>query len=348
MNSLSSLSETTNNNFQLIRLLAALGVFLSHTFPVGGFGLGGKAQLLGHLSLNTFFLISGFLVCKSFMARPLKAYFVSRILRIFPALVFVVLASVFILGLSVTELSMREYLTNPDVYEYTIKNILLLLPDTPLSLPGVFLESKYASTVNAPLWSLPYELSCYLLLAIFAVATRAKHKAQVLTVISVLLFVLCFSVYMANSITKSVEFAFYFGKDTYRLLGMFFLGVSFYLLGSKVQVTHKLMCGFILLVGLSVLYRPAFIVLFYLFLAYATFYFSYAIKGPLLRFNALGDYSYGIYIIGYPVQQTIEQLLPDLSLPLYFVITLTITLTLSVLSWHLIEKRALSLKATRV
>jgi len=344
MSNLSSLSKTTNNNFQLIRFLAALGVFVSHTFPLGGFGLGGKAQLLGHVSLNIFFVLSGFLVCKSFLVRSVRGYFISRILRIFPALILVVLISVFILGLSVTQLTPLQYLTNPNIYEYAIKNILLLLPNMPVTLPGVFLEAKYAPTVNAPLWSLPYEATCYILLAILALATRAKQKTTVFTMVSALIFVLCFSVYMANSITKSVEFAFYFGKDTYRLLAMFFLGVIFFQSSSKVPVTHIAMCVLTILVVISFVYRPVQIVFFYLFLAYAMFYFSYAIKGPLLRFNSLGDYSYGIYIIGYPVQQTVEQLFPDLPLFHYFIVTFIITLALSVLSWHFIEKRVLSFK----
>lgn len=344
MNSLKSFSNSRENNFQLIRLAAAIGVFISHTFPLAGHGLGGKAQMLGHVSLNVFFVVSGFLVCKSCLGKPIKNYFTSRVLRIFPALIASVIFSVFIIGLAMTDLSAIEYLLHPEVYEYTFKNIALLIPGIPKTLPGVFLEHKYLPTVNAPLWSLPYEVVCYILLAALALITQAKNKTNALIVVALVIFTVCYTVYIANTILKSDEFAFIFGKDFYRLLSMFFLGACMYLLSSRIPISHTSMGVLILLFGLSLLYRPSSIALFYIVCAYAIFYFAYIPKGPLLKFNSVGDYSYGIYILGYPIQQTMEQLLPNLSLPIYFGITFVITLVLAITSWHLLEKRALSFK----
>jgi len=346
VNSLKSFSNSRENNFQLIRLAAALGVFISHTFPLAGYGLGGKAQMLGHVSLNVFFVISGFLVCKSYLDRPTKIYVTSRILRIFPALIAAVLFSVFGIGLAMTELGTLEYLSNAGVYEYTLKNIVLLIPDIPKTLPGVFLEYKYLPTVNAPLWSLPYEVMCYILLAVLGLVTRAKNQTTRLIVVALTIFSICYTVYVANTISKSDEFAFILGKDFYRLLGMFFLGVSMYLLSDEIPISHILMAVLVLLFGLSLLYRPSSIVLLYLVGAYAIFYFAYIPRGSLLKFNSIGDYSYGVYILGYPIQQTVEQLFPDLSLPVYFSVTFLITLSLAIASWHLLESRVLSFKKT--
>lgn len=345
MSDLDTYSLSKDNNFQLIRFSAALGVFISHTFPLAGYGLGGKAQMLGHVSLNVFFIISGFLVCKSFFSRPIHSYFASRALRILPALIAAVLLSTFFLGLLITELTLTSYLSSPDVYEYAVKNIVLILPDIPNTLPGVFLSSEYASTVNAPLWSLPYEVACYIFLALLAFATRAKTDTKVFTISSTLLFLICFSVYAANQITKSNDFAIYFGKDTFRLIGMFFMGVGFYLLRSRIEVSHKVMTFSLAIFVLSLTYRPASIILLYLLIAYAVFYFAYIFRGPFLKFNHLGDYSYGIYIFGYPIQQTIEQIFPKLGLSVFFIVTFAITLTLAILSWHIVEKRALVLKS---
>ena len=85
MDKLSTLSNSRDNNFNLIRAGAALGVFVSHCFPFTGHEFGGKPQLLGYLSLNVFFIISGFLVTKSYFDRGnVFSYLRSRVLRIFP------------------------------------------------------------------------------------------------------------------------------------------------------------------------------------------------------------------------------------------------------------------------
>lgn len=342
--SLKSFSSSRENNFQLIRLAAATGVFISHTFPLAGHGLGGKAQMLGHISLNIFFILSGFLVCKSCLDRPIRHYFISRILRIYPALIVAVLFSVFVIGLGMTSLTAFEYLSSAEVYEYTFKNIVLLAPDIPQVLPGVFLEYRYRPTVNAPLWSLPYEVMCYILLAGLVLLTRAKKQKNLFVFVSVAIFILCYSVYVVNAISKSDQFAFVFGKDFFRLLCMFFLGVCMYLLSHKIPVSHASMVVLLLIFGLSLVYRPVSIALLYLVCAYGIFYFAYVPKGALLKMNSIGDYSYGIYILGYPIQQTVEQLFPDLSLPIYFSVTFLTTLFLSIISWHFIESRALSFK----
>jgi len=127
---------------------------------------------------------------------------------------------------------------------------------------------------------------------------------------------------------------------------MFFLGVCMYLLAHRIPISHTSMTILLLLFGLSFAYRPISIALLYLVCAYGVFYFAYIPKGPLLKLNSIGDYSYGIYILGYPIQQAVEQLFPNLSLPIYFIVTLSTTLFLAIISWHLIESKALSFKGS--
>ena len=195
-----------------------------------------------------------------------------------------------------TELSLFEYLSNKDIYRYCIKNIVLIFPEIPKTLPGVFLDSKHSQTINAPLWSLPYELGCYTLLAVLGLLTSAKSNTRLLTVFSIIILIACFTIYVANQITKTEDFAVYLSKDFFRLFGMFFMGVCFYLLGSKIQISHTVFAILSIAFLISLSYRPASIILFYLLCGYAIFYFSYALKGPVLKFNSFGDYSYGIYI----------------------------------------------------
>ncbi len=151
MDKLSTLSNSRDNNFNLIRAGAALGVFVSHCFPFTGHEFGGKPQLLGYLSLNVFFIISGFLVTKSYFDRGnVFSYLRSRVLRIFPGLILAVVYTVFIIGLFFSTLSPSEYLANPLTHEYVIKNLLLAFPDIPSGLPGVFHDTIFRPRRQCP------------------------------------------------------------------------------------------------------------------------------------------------------------------------------------------------------
>ncbi|MDO8654733.1 MAG: hypothetical protein Q7R66_21385, partial [Undibacterium sp.] len=74
------------------------------------------------------------------------------------------------------------------------------------------------------------------------------------------------------------------------------------------------------------------------------FYLAYLPAGAIRKYNALGDYSYGVYIYAFPVQQALASIYPGIPVPAMLLGSATLTLTLATLSWHLIEKRALHLK----
>ena len=130
-------TESRENNFTLLRFLAAFMVILSHNFSVWG----QKAPVLNEYSsfagigVDIFFVISGFLITKSWLNNPnIIVFFWNRGLRIFPGLICIILFSVFIIGQLVTTLPIKEYLLNPITWKY-IGNIFLF----PLrsNLPGV-------------------------------------------------------------------------------------------------------------------------------------------------------------------------------------------------------------------
>ncbi len=346
MDRLSVFATSRDNNFNLIRFGAALGVFISHCFPLSGYSVGGKPQLLGFLSLNVFFIISGFLVTNSyFNNKSTLGYLRARALRVFPALVFSVLWSVFIVGAVFSTLPITEYLRESTIYEYLIKNILLILPSTPDQLPGVFLESKYQPIVNAPLWSLPYEIWCYIILLVLGLISSAHTNMKLFTLITFILFIVSFSIFVANYVLQTDQYALLLGKEAYRLGAMFLMGVCLYLFKEKIRLSHLIAFGIATSIAISALYKPAFVAVFYASFGYLILYLAYIPKGSIRYFNKLGDYSYGIYIFGYPVQQALEQIAPNLSLAAFFIYSFSVTLALAVTSWHLIEKRALAYKA---
>ncbi len=344
MPTLNTFSESRDNNFNLIRFGAALGVFFSHCFPLAGFGYQGKEYLLGFVCLNVFFIVSGYLVTKSYMdCKNIKQFFWSRILRIFPALFLAVLYSTFIIGLLFTTLPLGQYLSNLQVYLYFVKNIALLVPDIPSYLPGVFESNIYNSEVNSPLWSLPYEVFFYIVIGLLAYVSSAKKNIRAFSITISLLLLICYAIFVTNYSTRAADFALPFNKEAYRLASFFLLGVVFYLFRSKIVLSHWIMLSLYVLIGISTFYHFIFVAVTYCVLVYTIFYLAYIPAGRLRSFNRLGDYSYGIYIFGYPTQQAISTAY-ELPFFIYCVVTFLITLTLAVLSWHWVEKRALSYK----
>lgn len=149
------------NNFDALRLLAATVVVYGHAFPLTKTA---QVVILGNsvesLAVKVFFVISGYLISESWLRDPqINRFLIRRALRIFPALIVVVLLSVLVLGPLATTLSIAGYFGNISVLMY-LKNIFLY---PVYYLPGVFQSNPYPIAVNGSLWSLPVEFSMYLL-----------------------------------------------------------------------------------------------------------------------------------------------------------------------------------------
>lgn len=129
---------------------------------------------------------------------------------------------------------------------------------------------------------------------------------------------------------------------------MFFTGSTFFILEDRITLSPAVFFTFATVLLLSMHNRQAFFVVYMLTLAYILFYIAYVPSGLIHEYNRLGDYSYGIYIYAFPVQQSIAARLPGISVPSMIFLSTAVTLTLSVLSWHLLEKHALRLKSRSI
>src|SRR5579872_3192180 len=131
--SIASYADTPQNNYLLLRFLAALMVIYGHSYAITH--LDGQMDLIqralaftysGTVGVDIFFVISGFLVTASYLARRDWFDFMkSRCLRIFPGLIVCMLATVFLLGPVVTSLPAVQYLTNPELYTFLFRDITL-------------------------------------------------------------------------------------------------------------------------------------------------------------------------------------------------------------------------------
>ncbi len=162
-----------HNNFDLLRLLAALSVIFSHAFLLAENSqdhdplmiLTAGQTILGLVGVFTFFTISGYLISQSFeqTASRRAVFLAKRALRIFPGLIACLCVCVFAIGPAVTSLPLAEYFSRPQTYLFLLHNAVLDINFN--RLPGVeFWQGNIGGIVNGPLWSLPSEALLYLVL----------------------------------------------------------------------------------------------------------------------------------------------------------------------------------------
>jgi len=349
---LSTYTTGRDNNFNLVRFVAALLVLYSHSFALAiGSGDAEPPRALigmswGNIAVDIFFITSGFLITGSYLSRNnLIAFAWARILRIYPALIVAVMFCVFVVGLYFTTLTVLEYFSDAQTYKFMFKNILLFF-GVEYKLPGVFQDNPYKYTVNGSLWTLPYEVKMYTMLAfILSVIVYLQKRLNFLTIKNTLLSVALFSVIL--------HIGNHFGllplPDNFiKLFYMFFVGSAFYAWKDRIQLSSWWFFVALILLLVSTANKDIFFVFYSLLLPYLTLYIAYVPSGHVRKFNQIGDYSYGIYVYAFPVQQSMAALVPNISVSAMIIYSLSITMVLSMTSWHLIEKRFLKMKGSYI
>lgn len=341
------LNDRYQDNFNLIRLIAALMVLVGHGFIVMGDNiptfLGIEISVFG---VMVFFSISGYLVAESWIRDPsVMRYLARRSLRIFPALIVLVLLTTFLLGPLLTNLSLKDYFTSIETYAY-LENIFLSLH---LSLPGVFENNPQHLKINLSLWSLNVEFLMYLLLPVILLF-KGRRNGLIFAIITILLSITL--TFLQIHVLGGGGRRGYLGDFNLTKEARFFMaGVAMrYIMGGKVIPLAWASSIFIFTVG--VYYLSSFNYYFFnILLAFAlpcfinTFGESSEVRLPGL--NKLGDISYGVYLYAFPIQQIIAQFFIGKISVLTSIIFATIpTVFIAYLSWHLIEKNALTLKPT--
>ena len=337
---LSQLAGGRNNNFNLLRILAALAVLVSHSFPLTGSSdpLGGWVGMTGgNIAVDVFFVASGFLVTTSLVGRPsLAGFLIARALRVFPALVVMLVLTVFVLGAAVTTLPVHDYLRSHDTYHYLIK-CATLFNGVEFHLPGVFEDNPMSRAVNGSLWSLPVEVRLYVLVALIwlSLAVLGRFRGRVFSGLTVILAVTAGFLVVSTHMKGETESA------ALRLIFMFFSGSAFFFLKPVVPMSGRILAALLAALIVAAFSPSVFHVAYMVFLSYLVLLVAYVPDGMIREYNRVGDYSYGVYIYAFPLQQTIVWLVPGISPMALFFAALPIVIALAMLSWHLLEKRAL-------
>ena len=335
---LGHLARDRNNNLNLIRMIAALAVLVSHAHPIA-LGPGAQepleivlGQSLGSLAVAVFFIISGYLIAESYMrAQSWQDFLVARLLRLWPALIVSLILVALVMGPLVTTFGPATYFLAPGTWSFLAKNLALYDPQ--YTLPGVFGTNPYTS-VEGSIWTLFYEVACYI--GLFAAGLIGLLVRQLWMTLALLLVVM---VWLAVEIASPALPA----KVTNMLtLGLpFAVGTGLWLWRDNVPLTFWGILGLLfttVLLASTPLYGLSLILL----LAYATFWLAYVPDGSIRGYNKLGDYSYGVYIYAFPAQGLAVWLFGPMTPLENMALALPLTVVPSILSWHLIEKPALA------
>jgi peptidoglycan/LPS O-acetylase OafA/YrhL len=331
-----------HNNLDAIRFWAALAVLWSHSFPVTDgserreplYAWSGGQATLGTVAVTCFFVISGFLITRSFeRARSPWAYLEARALRIMPALAVIVFACTFVLGPLITSWPLLDYLRSSEPYRYVTLQLTFL--GFQPALPGVF-ESNPLTAVNGPLWTLQHEVVCYGMVFVLGVLKLLNRWVTLLAYCSGLIFVGVEDVLghnqglMLTSTSLRID-----------LLTKFLAGGVFYHWGVRFVPRAAWLCLGLALLCLSTSHfgsaqRTV--------LPYFVMYLGLGTPQRIPSLASIGDLSYGIYIYAWPVKQLVTLVSHAHSWLLTAVVATLITLPLAWLSWVVIERPCLALK----
>jgi peptidoglycan/LPS O-acetylase OafA/YrhL len=337
------------NSFDFIRLLLAIVVVFSHSAWVGYrqliFTIPAKdmqSQIdLGQISVFGFFAISGFLIANSWIrSKDIVDFMQKRFYRLFPGYwvcIFICVSFFAPLYFVLNENNLFDYFGKNGLNStnYFWKNILL---DVKTRNIGDILKNTTNDEINGPLWSLIFEFRAYILLAIFGIIGIFKNKFTIF-------LPFLFFWYSHYNVVFNPEYRVWFETwvGDYKiaiLFSYFFAGAVFLVWKDKIIMDWKLF----VLALISLIYVviiDQFALIASLSFTYITIYLAAVL--PIRNLSKkIGDWSYGIYIYSWPIQNLLFLLgVAKLGLWPYTFISIVVSCGAGWLSWNFIEKRFL-------
>jgi len=336
-----------DNNFTFLRFVAASMVIVAHAHDLLNdpntkdpiFHAVGRS--MGWIGVAIFFSMSGYLIMKSLdRSSDLGRFARARILRIFPGLAVCTLITVVALAFFST-LSLIDYFRNPQTFKFVAGNISLL--SMQYKLPGVF-QHNPLDTVNGSLWSLPYEAVCYVIAAALTGCglLRAGSRRFITFGCGLALIVL----YMA--IHERLSPVGFTGRLTVfcRLDVCFLLGMAYAAFEHRFKLRLWLPLALAALAAFTHT-TPLYDVTLSAALTAFVLWLAFVPSTILRRISRLPDYSYGIYIYAFPIQQVLLAEFPSLTPTVHAIVAFGLVLIPASLSWHFIEKPALRFKGSQ-
>ncbi|NOT14057.1 MAG: acyltransferase [Methylotenera sp.] len=325
-----------SNNFDLLRFVFAFIVCLVHAHTLSGVGdMAVFSRIFSsEIAVKCFFVVSGFLIFMSYEnSKSIKAYFIKRLRRIYPAYFLMVLLCV-LMGALFSTYSTRDYWLSFAVLKYLAANLTFLNFIQP-TLPGVFENNSYQA-VNGALWTLKIEVMFYLAVPLIVAMSRKFQRLPVLIglyICSVFYSLWMIKLHQVTGLNLYLELQRQLpGQLTYFIAG----AAGFYYHEYFKQYQRHLIIVAIIAFCLKALLP--WIAVEPIALAIAVVYFA-CIFQCVGNFGKYGDFSYGVYITHFPILQLL------ISFGLFktfswitFAGAVSLILLVSALFWNFIEK----------
>jgi len=340
------LAISSRNNFDFLRFFLAALVILSHSFPL----LYGSKEWeplyrvtrhqveAGAVAVDGFFIISGFLIAQSWMCgKGLGDFIRKRFRRIYPGFAVALLFCVLVVG-PLAGVNLATYFRDPVTFRFFWSPLLLW--HVLLTLPGAFLHNPFSGAVNGSLWTIPYELECYAMVAALGLLGLYRRRGGVLV-----LFLVAFAFYNLEPYLHLRHFHALLDRDYLpRLVTFYLAGMVAYFYRDKIPHSRWLLAVSFLALALSL--RAGLSLALPLFGSYVLLYAAFSQSLRLENFGRWGDISYGVYLYAFPVQQMIVLQWHSHLTPLtLFLLALPCTCVLATLSWYLVEQPFLKRKS---
>jgi peptidoglycan/LPS O-acetylase OafA/YrhL len=328
--------------FDYLRLVLALMVMARHALDVSyGRAVADpmwpvwSAPIIACI-LPMFFALSGFLVAGSLERTPSLWNFAAlRALRIMPALAVEVLLSAFIIGPLLTTTPMGDYFRDPKFRTY----LLNMLGDVHFHLPGVFLTNPLPETVNDQLWTVPWELACYVSLVALAVSGLVRRRAIFLG----LIILACAALWAIWQVRGQSPIIGAYSVHSPVLVASFLAGVAVFTFRGRLAWSGVLAAG-CAITGWVLLELPGGQFAAPLPLAYVTVWLG-LLNPPKMFLLCGADYSYGIYLYGFVIQQTVAWLGAWTHAAwINLALSVPAAALVAAVSWTFVEKPALALR----
>jgi peptidoglycan/LPS O-acetylase OafA/YrhL len=325
--------RSSENNFDIIRLILAFIVFFVHSYDLSHSNdLESLTYFLSSkVAVESFFVISGFLIIMSYeRSKTLSSYARKRIRRIYPAY----MASLFFFAILLPIIECTSYgvYTSLSYMKYLAVNAVFLNFITP-SIPGVF-ENNLIPAVNGAMWTIKIEVMFYVCVPVVAWLCKRSRPALILLLLYIIGF--SYSVLMKN---LNWTHAAILAKQLPGQLQFFASGMALYYFYDKIMASGRLCLGVVIL-GFSLHYTGVSDILYPASLALVLCFFAFCL--PAINLSKIGDLSYGVYIVHFPILQAL------ISLGMFrysgwggLLVAIVLVIFGGYLMWHLVEKRFL-------
>ena len=356
MSTLAARFDPRNNSIGFLRWLLAFAVIFSHAGPIAGF-YGGKdlgtqwsdEQSLGGVAVCGFFFLSGFLITRSKMGRSsTPRFFWHRVLRIYPGWFLALLVTAYAFAPIAWYRETGSWngfwdATAESPFTYFSNNVTLIMNQ--LNIAGMGTSSQlYADTGfldwNGSAWTLAFEFGAYILVGVLGVVGALANRL-VGGIVAAAIIVLAMMQWM--SVGNLTALGPWFGDFRFLLLmAPFAWGILFCLFKEKIPIDDRLAVAMALVAAYTYVRGGWLVVGQY---AFCYFLIWFAVRVKITRWDKYGDFSYGIYIIGWPLMYLATFFgIQEWGWVAYHAVVILGCHVYAFASWHLIERPAMALK----